>query len=80
MNRTKSFKPISYSSACQVVGCKLDCYFVAGENSDKVHADFSGDVCKDFVTVFEFDLKHGVWEGFKDFAFDFDNVLFRHVL
>ena len=69
------FKTIGDSSAREVVGRQLDCDFVAGQDSDEVHADFPRHVRQNFVAVWQLDLEHRVGQSLQNFAFDFDNVL-----
>jgi hypothetical protein len=45
---------------CQIVGRKLNSYFVTGQNADVMHPHFSGDRGQDFVTVFKLDSEHGI--------------------
>lgn len=67
-------------AASEVIRGKLYCDLVAGVNSDKMHAHFSGDMRHDTVPVCELHLKHGVWQGFYDLSFDFDDIIFGQKL
>ncbi len=49
---------VSDSSALQVVGGQLNLDTIAGQNTDVMHAHFSGDMGQHLVAVFELDAEH----------------------
>src|SRR6185437_13421732 len=74
------FITINNSSAIQVVGRKLDRYFVSGKNADEILAHFSGNVRQHLVLAFQFHPEHGVRQRFNDRCHDFNRVFFAHYL
>lgn len=60
----------------EVVRSQLDLDAIARQDSDVVHAHFSRNVCQNFVTIFEFDPKHGVGKGLNYGPFHYDCVFF----
>jgi hypothetical protein len=58
----------------QVVRGKLDEDAVAGEYADEIHADFSGNVGQDAVTVGELDAEHCVRQRLNDRPLDLNRL------
>ena len=63
----------------QIVGRHFNLDLVAGQDADVVLAHPAGDMGDDLVAILQLDPEHGVREGFRDSAFEFDDVVFRHV-
>ena len=63
----------------QIVGRHFNLDLVTGQDADVVLAHPAGDMGDDLVAVLQLDPEHGVREGFGDSAFEFDDVVFRHV-
>ncbi|CEE68314.1 hypothetical protein XAC2852_380087 [Xanthomonas citri pv. citri] len=64
----------------QVVGSHLNFDPVAGQDADVVLAHTAGDVGDDFMPVLQLDPERGVGKRLADAAFEFNGVVFRHVI
>lgn len=62
----------------QVIRCNFDSDSVAGNDPDEVLAHLSGDMGQNFVTVFQFHHKLGIWQGFDNPAFGSHWLFFCH--
>ena len=76
---SRAWKPLVLAApgdaaAGQVIGRKLYGDLVAGIDADVVHAHLAGNVGQYLVSVGQLYLKHGVGEGFRDNALDFDYI------
>ena len=66
------------STAVQIVGRKRDFYRIARHDSDIVLSHFSGQRCKDEMSVLQFDSERCIRERFFYDAFHFNSFFFRH--
>jgi hypothetical protein len=73
-----SFVSVNNSAAIQVVGRKLHCDFVAGQNANEVLAHLSGDVSQHLMFIFQFHPEHGVGQRFQNDCHYFNRVFFTH--
>ena len=60
----------------QIVRTHLNRYLVAGQDSDKIHAELAGDVSQYGVPVADVHLEHGVGQGFDNCALEFNYIVF----
>jgi len=65
-----------YSASVIIVLAHLHGYFVARQNSDKIHSHPARQMSQNFPTILQFYLKSGVWQGFRDNP-EFACFLFR---
>jgi hypothetical protein len=64
------------SSAGQVIGRHLDRYLIAGKDADEIHAQLSGDMGKNLMSVADIHLKHGIRQCFNYGTFKLNYVVF----
>lgn len=57
-------------ASAQVIRCELDLDPVTGQDADVVHPHFPGNMGEHMMTIFEFDLEHGIWQWFDHFALE----------
>ena len=62
--------------AAQIIRGQLHGYFIAGENADVVHAHFSRDETKYYVTIFELYPERCVGQILDNLALHFNQVFF----
>ena len=74
------FVPVKYPAARQIVGRKLYENAVAGQNSNEIHPDFTGDMSQYFVAALQADSEHGIREVFGNGPFYLDALLFAFLL
>ena len=67
------------SSAGQVIRGHLNRDLIAGEDPDKVHSEFSGDMSQYCVSLTDIYHEHRVGQGFDYRALEFDYVVFCQV-
>ena len=60
----------------QIVWGELQSHFIPRKDTDEVLAKLAADMCKNFMTVFQFNLEHRVWKLFDYSSFDFNNIGF----
>lgn len=64
------------SASFEVVWSELYLDAIAREDTDVVHPHLAGDVSQNFVAIFEFNTKHGVWKGLGNGPLQYDRVFF----
>ena len=74
----KSTLAIDDPALGQIVGGDFDSHAVARDDPDEILAHLSGDVGKNLVTIFEFDHKLRIRQGFDNLAFRSHRLFFRH--
>src|SRR5690554_3549744 len=67
-----------YSSFTQIVWRHFYFHLVARQNPDVVHPHFSGYVCNNGVSVFEFNFEHRIGQCFHNYAVLLYRCLFCH--
>lgn len=70
-----SLCPESDSALCQIIYRNLDRDLIAREDTDIIHAHFTGNVSGNDVTVCQFDTEYRVRQYFNDHAFTFNNIV-----
>ncbi len=70
----RELKSVNDASFREVVRSKLNADFIAGHQSNSVHAKFPRDVTDDCVSIFQFDAKVSSRQRFFDNAAKLDNI------
>jgi len=78
-NPAALFIPPNDSSFAQIIGRKLQCYLISRQNTDKILAQLSADMCKNLMPVLKLNLKHRIRQLFNHNSFDFNHVALRHL-
>jgi len=65
------------ATSFEVVRSELYLDAIAGENADVMHPHLARDMGQYFVTIFEFNTKHGIWKGLGNGPFQYNRVFFR---
>ena len=74
----KSTLAIDDPALGQIVGGDFYGHTIARNDPDEILAHLPGDVGKNLVTIFEFDHKLRIRQGFDDLAFRSHRLFFRH--
>ena len=64
------------SAAGDIIGRHLNRDLIAGKDPDKVHPEFTGNMCQNDVAIAYIHLEHGVGQGFNYRALEFDYIVF----
>ena len=64
------------SAAGDVIGRHLNRNFIAGENSNEIHPEFSGNMRQNNMSVSDIHLEHRIGQGFNHCSFQFDYIVF----
>ena len=72
------FRPECYPAACQVVRRKLNCYSITGQDLDKMHAHFPGDMSQHPMAIIQFYPEHGIRQRFNNRSLYLDRFFFGH--
>jgi hypothetical protein len=79
LNTRRLFIAVSYPTAIEVVGRKLNEHAVARKNADKVFAHLAGDVRQHLMLVIlQLNAKHRIRQGLKDLRHHLYRFFLRH--
>lgn len=69
--------PIRNATSGEVIRGDLDLHAVTRQNTNAVHTHLSGAVSENLVSIFQFDLEHGIWQRLDHGPFQDNRVFLR---
>lgn len=72
------FEPIRDTSAGEIIRRQFDRHLIARQNSDEMHAHFSGNMRENLVTIIQLHSEHCIGERFSNRPLNLDDIFLRH--
>ena len=69
---------IGNSAVVQIIGSQFQGNPVPRQYPNEIHSHLAGNVCQDYVSIFQFDPKHGIGKFFNYFTFHFNDIFLTH--